>query len=103
MEPGPDSYAGLISLPAPPSSLFTSCGPILSTIHRIRFRAMDLALAFDRDGVVDRLDYQLSAASEPARHLFDKIIASVCTRIPILAKAGKASRLRRLIETGSWT
>jgi hypothetical protein len=62
-------------------------------------------MAFAADWVVlyDRLDDELAIAPQPATNLFSKIIAAACTRIPILNKPGKATKIDRLIEAGAWT
>jgi hypothetical protein len=65
----------------------------------------DCAMAFtaDREVLFDRLDEELRFASQPALDLFAKIVASVCSRIPILTRSGKAAGIDRLIESGAWT
>jgi hypothetical protein len=62
-------------------------------------------MAFTADYAVlfDRLDEELRIAPKPALDLFAKIIAGVCTRIPVLSKSGKAGRIDRLIDCGAWT
>jgi hypothetical protein len=62
-----------------------------------------MAFAADHEVLIDRLDEELRAAPRPASDIFSKIIASVCSCIPILSKAGKATRIEQLIETGAWT
>jgi len=61
-----------------------------------------MAFAADHEVLLDRLDEELRIATAPARHLLSNIIAGACTRIPVLSKAGKATRIDRLIETGAW-
>lgn len=62
-----------------------------------------MAFGADHAVLLDRLDEELRAALEPTPELFSKIIAGVCTRIPVLSKSGKAARIDRLIESGAWT
>ena len=62
-----------------------------------------MAFAADREVLFDRLDEELRFASQPAPDLFAKIIASVCSRIPVLTSSGKTAGIDRLIETGAWT
>lgn len=62
-------------------------------------------MAFDADHAVllDRLDEALRVAPEPTAELFSRIIASACTRIPILSKSVRAGRIVQLVEAGGWT
>jgi hypothetical protein len=62
-----------------------------------------MAFAADYQVLSDRLDDEVRVASQPARALLAKIIGSVCSRIPILSKSGKADRIDRLIEAEAWT
>jgi len=62
-----------------------------------------MTFAADCDVSFDRLDEELRIAPEPTPELFSKIIASACSRIPILSKSGKAGRIARLVEAGGWT
>jgi hypothetical protein len=62
-----------------------------------------MAFAADYVVLLDRLDDELLAAPEAARAVFAKIIGSACSRIPVLGKSGKATRIDRLIESGAWT
>jgi hypothetical protein len=81
-------------------------GAILPVQADIRRRSPgDCAMAFtaDREVLFDRLDEELRFASQPAPDLFAKIIASVCSRIPILTRSGKTTGIDRLIESGAWT
>ncbi len=64
--------------------------------------ATDTAFATDYDILSDRLDEELKLSSRPAAGLFAKIIGCVCTRVPILGKAGKATEVDRLLEAGAW-
>ena len=61
-----------------------------------------MAFTADYDVLIDRLDDELRLASQPAAHLFAKIIGSICTRIPLLGKSGKADPIGRMIEAGAW-
>jgi hypothetical protein len=67
---------------------------------------MDLAVSdhavSDRAALLDRVDDALRAASELNLSLLSKIIADICTRIPILAGTQK-NRIIRLAEVGAWT
>ncbi len=49
------------------------------------------------------LDNALRNAQGPSLDLLSKIIAGVCTRIPILARAEALNRVIRLAEIGAWT
>lgn len=62
-----------------------------------------MAFTKDHEILVDRLDEELRIAVRPAPDLFAKIIASICSRIPVLAKSGKAVGVDLLIESGAWT
>jgi hypothetical protein len=62
-----------------------------------------MAFAADYAVLFDRLGEELRIAPEPALDLFAKIIAGVCTRIPVLSKSGKAGIIDRLIEYRAWT
>ena len=57
----------------------------------------------DYEVLIDRLDDELRAAVHPSRDLFAKAIASVCSRIPVLTKSGKAAGIDQLIESAAWT
>jgi hypothetical protein len=61
-----------------------------------------MAFAADYEILSGRLDEELRLAARPAADLFAKIIGCVCTRIPLLGKAGKTTRVDRLIEAGAW-
>jgi hypothetical protein len=62
-----------------------------------------MAFAADYAVLFDRLNEELRIAPEPALDLFAKIIAGVCTRIPVLSKSGKTGMIDRLIECRAWT
>lgn len=62
-----------------------------------------MAFAADFEILFDRLGEELYAAPMPRSDLFAKIIASVCTRVAVLSKAGKATRIGQLVEIGAWT
>ncbi len=62
-----------------------------------------MAFTADYDVLFDRLDEELRIAVEATPDLFAKIIASVCSRIPVLTKSGTAAGLGRLIESAAWT
>jgi len=62
-----------------------------------------MAFPADQEVLFDRLDEELRFASQPAPELFAKVIASVCTRIPVLASSGKTIGIGRPIESGAWT
>ncbi len=57
-----------------------------------------MAFPADQEVLFDRLDEELRFASQPAPELFAKVIASVCTRIPVLASSGKTIGIGRPIE-----
>jgi hypothetical protein len=62
-----------------------------------------MAFTADYDVFFDRLDEELRIAVEPAPDLFAKVVASVCSRIPVLTKSGTVAGLGRLIESAAWT
>jgi len=62
-----------------------------------------MAFAADYEVLFDRLDEELRLAPQPTADLLANIIASACSRIPILSKSGKAAKIDRLIEAGAWT
>jgi hypothetical protein len=62
-----------------------------------------MAFAADYEVLFDRLGDELRGAPTPGLDLFAKIIASACTRIPVLSKPGKATKIGQLIEIGAWT
>jgi hypothetical protein len=61
-----------------------------------------MAFGAEQTDRLDRLDRQLRLAAKLVTGLFGKVIADVCTRIPVLRPSGKAARIDRLIETGAW-
>ena len=61
-----------------------------------------MAFIADYEVLIDRLDDELRLATRPAADLFAKIIGSICTRIPLLGKSGKADPIARMIEAGAW-
>jgi hypothetical protein len=61
-----------------------------------------MAFTADYQVLIDRLDDELRVAPRPAADLFAKIIGSICTRIPLLGKSGKADPIGRMIEAGAW-
>ena len=64
-----------------------SCCPIRNTRDRL-----------------DRLTEQLRLAPALTADLVSNVVAGACTRIPVLNKAGKATRrLDQLIEAGAWS
>jgi hypothetical protein len=62
-----------------------------------------MAYAADYAVHFDRLDEEIRVAPEPALDLFAKIIAGICTRVPVLSKSRTATRIDRLIESAAWT
>src|ERR1700722_6265637 len=62
-----------------------------------------MAFAADFEILFDRLGDELRHAPSPGFDLFAKVIASACTRIPVAGKAGRATRIGKLIEAGAWT
>jgi hypothetical protein len=62
-----------------------------------------MAFAADYAVLFDRLDEELRVAPQPTPDLFSKIIAGACSRIPVLSKSGRGSRINRLIESDAWT
>jgi hypothetical protein len=75
----------------------------MQTYRLLASRDRDMVFATDYEILFDRLGDELRSAPTPAPHLFANIIASACTRIPVLSKAGKATRIGQLIEVGAWT
>ena len=61
-----------------------------------------MTFAADHEVLLDRLDEELRTAVEPAKDLFSRIIAGGCTRIPVLSRSGRATRIDGLIESGAW-
>jgi hypothetical protein len=61
-----------------------------------------MTFAADREVLLARLDEELRGAAMATPALFARIIAA-CGRIPAPSKAGKATRLERLIENTAWT
>jgi hypothetical protein len=57
----------------------------------------------DQVVLLDRLEDEVRVAAKPSSGLFSKIIASLCTRIPALDRAGRTGRIRPLLETQAWT
>jgi hypothetical protein len=62
-----------------------------------------MAFSSDDSALLDEIDENLQAAVEPTCGMFSKIIAGICTRIPILGRAEKRLRIARLTESGAWT
>jgi hypothetical protein len=62
-----------------------------------------MAFSSDDSALLDEIDENLQAAVEPTCGMFSKIIAGICTRIPILGRAEKRLRIARLTEAGAWT
>lgn len=56
----------------------------------------------DHAVLLDRLDEAVRSAPQPTRALFAKIIAAACSRVPVLAAAGGATEIGRLVESGAW-
>jgi hypothetical protein len=52
---------------------------------------------------LDRLTSQLRLAPTPTLDLISNVVADACTRLPVLARAGKATRIDKLIEAGAWS
>ena len=61
-----------------------------------------MAFTADYDVLIERLDNELRQAPHPAADLFAKIIASVCTRIPLIGRSGKIDPIGRMIDAGAW-
>ncbi|HTV26716.1 MAG TPA: hypothetical protein VMF32_02955 [Xanthobacteraceae bacterium] len=61
-----------------------------------------MAFVPDHAVLLDRLDEALCLAAEPSSHLFAKIIAGACMRVPVLARSGHGKRMDRLVESGAW-
>jgi hypothetical protein len=53
------------------------------------------------DDCLDHAASELRVASALTAEHFANVIDNACTRIPILAKAGKTARIRQLIEAGA--
>jgi hypothetical protein len=55
------------------------------------------------EGGLDRLGDRLRLAPSVTVDLISDVIASACTRLPAMVRAGKSTRLGRLIEVGAWS
>jgi hypothetical protein len=62
-----------------------------------------MAFLSDHAVLLDRLDEAVCLAPEPSLDLFAKVIAGACSRVPVLAQSGNATKLGRLGESGAWT
>ncbi len=62
-----------------------------------------MAFTADHEVLFDRLDEELRFSTEPAPELFAKVIASICSRIPVLTRSGKTDGIDRLVGSGAWT
>jgi hypothetical protein len=62
-----------------------------------------MAFTDDCEFLLDRLSEEMQDAPRPSPGLFAKIIAGACSHVPVLDKAGKHTRVARLIEVGAWT
>jgi hypothetical protein len=62
-----------------------------------------MAFSSDDAALLDEIDENLQAAVEPTCGMFLKIIASICTRTPILGRSENRLRIARLTEAGAWT
>jgi hypothetical protein len=62
-----------------------------------------MAFAADQEVLLARLDEELRGAAAATPGLFAKVIAGACSRIPLLGKTARASKLDRLIDAGAWT
>ena len=51
---------------------------------------------------LDALEEQLRRAHALTRDLISNVIASACTRFPVMKRAGKAAQIEQLIEAGAW-
>lgn len=52
--------------------------------------------------ILDELDSEAQATHELELEFFYKIVALACTRLPLLNKLGRASRLERFAKSGAW-
>ena len=57
----------------------------------------------DHAVLLGRLEDALRIAPEPTVDLFSKIVAGACTRVPVLGRSGKTSRIAELLACGAWT
>jgi hypothetical protein len=55
------------------------------------------------DDGFERLTEQIRLASALTANLIHNIISETCTRLPMLRKAGKATRIEGFIEVGAWS
>lgn len=62
-----------------------------------------MASVADYAAVIDGLDDELRNAHELRAALLYKVIATACTRLPLLTKLGRAGQVERLADTGAWT
>lgn len=102
-------YAGFISFRASSPRFFMGFGLILWFAGRMADLAFSgpcwtgmMAFGSDHAVLLDRLDEAVRFAPKPTRDLFAKIVASACTRVPILTQSGKATELGRLVESAAW-
>jgi hypothetical protein len=86
------------------SRFFIAFDPIFDAWATPSF-SKDRAMAFAADFEIlfDRLGDELRHAPSPEFDLFAKVIASACTRILVAGKAGRATRIGKLIDAGAWT
>jgi hypothetical protein len=54
------------------------------------------------DDPLDRLANRINLAAAPSRELVDKIIATACTRLPLLEAAGKTRQFDEWCRSGAW-
>jgi hypothetical protein len=57
----------------------------------------------DQSTLLSRLEDAVRVATKPRADLFSRIVATVCTRIQVLDRAGGATPIGRWIETQAWT
>jgi hypothetical protein len=62
-----------------------------------------MAFAADFEILFDCLGDEVRGAPAPVSDLFTKIIACACTRIAVLAKTRKVTRISQLVEIDAWT
>jgi hypothetical protein len=62
-----------------------------------------MALGLDQVVLLDRLEDEVRFAAKPSSGLFSRIVASLCTRILALDRAGRTGPIGPLLEMQAWT
>jgi hypothetical protein len=62
-----------------------------------------MSLDAKHQAALNALDSVLQSAQEPSLDLLANITSAACTRIPLLAQAGRVDRLIEFAKIGAWT